>query len=268
MRLYLLIVLVFSLAACEENAPDIPPLGPQEVGERRILIEEFTGVRCPNCPDGSAEIENLVALYGDALVPISIHSSGNFAIPLPDSKYDFRTETGDQLLDFLGQPRGYPAAVVNRTLPEGEPSLQQGQAAWAGLIERAVAEEPIVAINLSIDFDEAVRELSVTARVVPSQTIDESLRLSVMLVEDHVVDPQITQDGIIDEYDHRHVFRAMLTNTEGNPLGDSFSAGKTVPFDESFSLPDAWVAANCEVVAFVHKVGENKDILQVTTAHL
>ena len=268
MRFSILLFVLFSLMACEENSPVIPTLGPQEVGERKVLIEEFTGVRCPNCPDGSAEIENLVALYGENIVPISIHSSGNFAIPLPDNTFDFRTETGDELLAFLGQPRGYPSAVVNRILPTGETSMQQSQAAWAGLIEKTLAEEPILAINLMVAYDEATRTVNVATRILPNQAINESLRLSIMLIEDHIIDPQLTQDGIVPDYDHRHVFRTMLTNTEGNPLGDGFSAGKAVEANASLSLRDEWVVANCEVVAFVHRVGENKEVVQVETAHL
>src|ERR1700741_1300369 len=96
----------------------IRPVGPPELGDRKVLIEEFTGVRCVNCPDGSAEIENLLSLYGGNLVAVSIHS-GFFSDPYPDNLYDFRTPEGDQLLNYLGQPLGYPTAVIDRKLFNG-----------------------------------------------------------------------------------------------------------------------------------------------------
>lgn len=265
---YELVVLLFcfALVACNENPPTIPPLGPQDVGDRKVLIEEFTGARCPNCPDGSAEIENLVALYGKNLVPVSIHSSGNFAIPLPDSKYDFRTEAGDQLLELLGQPLGYPSAVVNRILPEGETRMQQTQASWAGLIENALAEEPSVALNLELRFEPETRTLNTSGRILPNQNIEENLRLSVMLLEDHIIDPQLTREGLVENYDHRHVFRTMLTNAAGEQLGNSFKAGTAIDYRNSFVIPEDWVVENCQVVMFVHRVDEVKEVLQVEAA--
>ncbi|NJK83649.1 MAG: Omp28-related outer membrane protein [Saprospiraceae bacterium] len=248
--------------ACSENEPIIPPLGPQELGERNVIIEEFTGVRCPNCPDGAAEIENLKVRFGKNLIAVSIHSSGNFAIPLPQSAYDFRTDAGDDLLELLGRPLGYPAAVVNRTPPQNSMRLQQGQTAWAGLIQRALEEAPSMALNVTGQYNDANRLLKVNVNVLANRSVNRPVNLSVMLLENKVVDAQLDFNGLIEDYEHNHVLRFMLTPSGGLSLGDNLTLGQFIERNFEFTIPLTWVATNCEIVAFAHFVGEDKAVLQ------
>ena len=46
---------------------------------RNVLIEDFTGQRCVNCPNATDEIEHLQQFYGaDTVIAVGIHS-GPFA---------------------------------------------------------------------------------------------------------------------------------------------------------------------------------------------
>ena len=133
MKKLLLICCAFALFSlgCDEISPKINPIVDQgdcplvdesvvSGQERQVLIEEFTGVRCVNCPAGSQAIEDLLAIPGERLVAISIHASGPFSPPYPESLYDFQTPDGENLLNFLGIPLGFPTAVVNRHQFAGE----------------------------------------------------------------------------------------------------------------------------------------------------
>lgn len=250
-------------SACDEIPPQIPALGPNSVGERKVLIEEFSGVRCPNCPDGAEEIENLVALYGENLVPISIHASGSFAVPLPNSQFDFRTEDGEELLDLLGVPLGYPAAVVNRVPPNGSSRLQQTQSIWAGIIDQVIQQAPVLSIDLALNYDEDLRAVSVNVSILPNETISSDVALSVALVEDNIQDPQLSSSGLIEEYMHRHVFRKMLSAPKGNLLNTPLERGQLVASDFNITLEAGWKATDISIIAFVHRVGDNKEVLQV-----
>jgi len=62
------LMIMLMLISCKEElimVPDfeIPP------SDRKVLLEELTGVRCPNCPAGAAVVKELKTLYGDKLVP-------------------------------------------------------------------------------------------------------------------------------------------------------------------------------------------------------
>ena len=58
----------------EVELPDSLYDAPIKVVERRVLIEDHTGQKCPNCPDGAQIIRDLQRTYGARIVPIAIHS--------------------------------------------------------------------------------------------------------------------------------------------------------------------------------------------------
>ncbi len=80
LHLYTSGVLLISLmlGGCYEEQRVIKPFVP--TGNRVVLIEEFTGKGCTNCPKGSRELENLLTQFPNNLVAISLHA-GFFANP-------------------------------------------------------------------------------------------------------------------------------------------------------------------------------------------
>ncbi|RMD75913.1 MAG: hypothetical protein D6818_01005, partial [Bacteroidetes bacterium] len=265
---FLLFVSMLWLSACSEIPPVIPePTGPTgtndlENQQRQVLIEEFTGVRCVNCPAGSAFIQDLLALHGPRLVAVSIHA-GEFSYPYNDSQYNFQTPEGDQILNYVGQPFGYPSAVIDRKLFDGEATLQVGKGSWAGYIEQEKAHPPRVKIGLAADWQAAARQLAVDVTVLAADNVSaDDIRLTVLLTEDGVVDVQETPDGKDPNYVHKHVFRTTLTPALGESLGPALTAGQTLNRSYTFTMPDLWVAENCHVVAFVHLDGASKEVLQ------
>jgi len=258
---------LFALTTCQEIPPVITPLNPDNTGgnntKRRVLIEEFTGVRCVNCPAGTVEVLNLRELYKDQLISVGVHA-GSFAPPYPDSKVDFRTTEGDGILNLLGKPLGYPSAVVNRKLYDGEFDLQLGRSQWAGFIAQELALAPVVEVKLSKNYNPTTRVLQVTVDTEVLQTLpQDDIRLSVMLAEDQIVDVQLTPDGKQSDYSHRHNLRDMLTPFDGDLIGNELKSTKKSSRSYTFTLPAGWVAGKCSVIAFAHLGGEKLDVLQV-----
>lgn len=255
------------LMNCEEIPPTLNPIEPNTGGgggatTRKVLIEEFSGVRCVNCPAGSEAIENLLNIYPDQLIAISIHA-GFFAPPYAESKYDFRTSDGTNLLSYLGEPLGYPTAVVNRKKFEGEFDIQLGQNQWAGFIAQEAAQAPEVALTLQRNYDAASRQLSLEVSVKTLESIENpDIRLSLALTENNVVDVQLAPGGKVTDYKHQHILRDFITNYDGNPIPEAQKADVTTTKSFTYTLPEAWNAKNCNIVAFVHLNGEQKDIIQ------
>ena len=129
------------LVSCEEQRRVIEPFIP--AGNRIVLLEEFTGKGCTNCPKGSREIENLLTRFPDNLVVVSLHA-GFFANPqiFHIGQYDFRTAEGEILYDYLGPNFGYPAGVIDRTPVNNE--MQLSANAWASAISNDIQEAPAV----------------------------------------------------------------------------------------------------------------------------
>ncbi len=254
--------------ACDESSPEIPclscdgPTGPVPPDAKKVIIEEFTGVRCVQCPGGSKAIEDLLLIHGERLVAVSIHA-GDFAPPLPASSFDFRTTDGDQLLNFLGPPEGYPSAVINRN-KFGNNILQQGQGSWNNFITQALEGDAKVNIDMSQSYDSGSRELSLTSTITVNETLEGNYNYAVMITESGIVDAQDDADqGLILDYVHKHVLRDILTKADGDPLTENLTQGTVVEKQLTYVLPADWVASKCNVIVLVSNAGATKEILQV-----
>ena len=279
---YLLPLCLLFCWSCDEIPPDVTrPGGGNQGGNmtinvddqpRQVLIEEFTGVRCINCPAGSAAIEGLLDSYGNQLVAISIHA-GFFSKPYNQSLYDFQTVDGDNILDYLGQPLGFPTAVVNRKLFTGEDDLQINQSAWAGAIAAELQEEPKVKIGVEHTWDGTSRTIDMTVTLFGQESISAASdpRISVMITESGVVDHQLTPQSSPDtdpEYVHKHILRDIITNFDGQPIADVLTAGGQVTESFNFNLDTDWDAKNCEMIVLVHQNAGVKDVLQAVQIHI
>lgn len=275
MRNYLPFLFLFlGLMACEEIPPVINPGGdggpvvdtPVAEQKKQVLVEEFSGVKCVNCPAGSDAIQVLAGIYGEQLVAVSIHA-GFFSTPYPENRYDFQTQNGYALLDYLGQPLGFPTAVINRKQFPGQDALQLNQREWAGAIAEELMEPPSVKIDIQNTFDLNTRRLQVEIDLYLQERMEEEdVRLSVLVMEDQIKDFQLTPEGKIGDYDHRHVFREMLTDFRGIQLTEPLLAGEKISKGFQMDLPEEWVVENCSVIAFVSLNGEVKEVLQAHQA--
>lgn len=88
-----------SLMACSNIDEDdrFIEVEPVEVA-KRVLIEDFTGQRCVNCPNASEMIESLQEQYGaENVIAVGIHS-GPFSKTVTNQPFPLWTETGDYYL--------------------------------------------------------------------------------------------------------------------------------------------------------------------------
>jgi hypothetical protein len=251
------LLLVLVNFSCVEEVIRIP-LTPPQTGERNVLIEEFTGVRCVNCPQGTDEIINLQSIYGKNLIAVAIHA-GFFSVKYNDSKFDFKTEDGQKIESWLGSPIGYPAAVVNRRSFPGEVGFQTNRQQWAGYIAQEASKAPKVKVAIFPDYNADSRELKMQVEVEAQEDINQDLRLTVMLTENNIIDPQANTaapGGRTTDYVHKHVLRHLLTNFDGNTIGNNIRFREKVSRSFTFTIPDEealgwWKADDMKIVAFV-----------------
>lgn len=264
---------LITLLSCSENSPVIPE-GTVIDTDRKVVIEEFTGVQCVGCPAGSAELKNLTsqAIYGDNLIPISIHTDA-FGVPYAESKYDFRTDEGNELEQYLDAPQFYPSAVINRKdFNGGGYFLQQFLGIWSGLIEEELLDPVLVTVNLEHEYDSESRELNINTFGVVQEDIEGELRMTILIKESKVVDYQLTPDeGKKSDYEHNHILRKIITTTTGDAIVLNPLASQTYSLDYTYTIPEQYVPENCEIVAFVNLVsqtGPEKEVLQAESAHV
>jgi len=265
---------------------------------QKVLIEDFTGHRCPNCPAAAEELSALQDFYGDRVIGIAIHpSSQAFSTPSPLTSssytYDFRTEFGDDIdnifeITTVGLPRG----MVNRT--GYNTGHQLGKDEWSSVVQTELAKAPIFGITLSSNVSSGNGTISVTAEALTNINLDkiqelEDYKIVVCLTENNIVQWQKDNTlGDIENYEHNHVLRVILNTTFGEAIGNSFVDGdiweKDYPIDittlenenENYSLNTlfmgngnckGWNEDNMEIVAYIYN-SDNYEIIQVEEIHL
>lgn len=216
---------------------------------KAVLIEDFTGQRCTNCPNASEEIEKLAGQYGDSLViGVGIHS-GNFGFAGNDRLVGFMTDTGNEYYNYWGI-QAQPMGVVNR-LPEqmngGSNYLTWGTAVWNETNKKAS-----LALLLLNSYDEATRQLTVNTSAIGCTAMGTTTgKLQLWLTEDSIVALQTMPDGSYNyNYMHQHVFRDAVNGTWGEDI--TVAEGDTTRTTHTYTLKDNWVAKNVSVVAFVY----------------
>ncbi len=266
-RFSVLILLVL-LSGCYDEGRVIEPFVPS--GDRVVLLEEFTGKGCTNCPKGSREIDNLLLRYPDNLIAVSIHA-GFFADPefFPLGTYDLRAPQSAFLIGYLGPIFGYPSGSVNRSFFGGD--LQIGLQQWASAISSEIQVPPSIEVNIAKSYNEETRKLTVNVSGIGKIAESGDVRLSVMLTESGIVDAQddFEAGGIVQDYVHKHVLRDMLTPSAGETLFKDITAGKTFNREYTTTINSAWVADAMEIIAFISLAnGSSYPILQASSAHV
>lgn len=231
---------------------------------QKVLIEDFTGHRCGNCPRAHEKIEELHGIYGDKIITIAIHS-GYFAMPAPASGYpaDYRCTEGNEITNLFGVT-DYPTGMVNRKEVNSQKLLAYSD--WGSVIADLTQQQPQLGITLTNAYSVASRQIQTTAEIKFKSDVNEQLKICFFVTEDSIVSPQTDYDvspNKIDNYVHRHVLRGAMKGSFGENLPlSSYTAGSSVTVTGAMTLNTAWNESQCYVVVYVYKES-SEEIIQV-----
>lgn len=222
---------------------------PAEVG-RAILIEDFTGQKCINCPTGTEIINSIVDTYGeDNVIAVGVHS-GPLGFAGNSKTVGLMTDTGNEYYTRWDKENkmGQPWVIFNRkTSPDSHYNN------WAAMVGTIISEKANLSVKIANAYDAATRTLTTT---VGADGVNGTVngKLQVWIVEDGVKALQMMPDGKSNkEYIHNHVFRAAVNGTWGEDV--TVKEGETTTKQYQYVLPEAWNADNIAIVAFVYNDG-------------
>ena len=220
-----------------------------EPTHRSALIEEFTGIHCPNCPDGHQVATMLATLHPDAVHMVAIHAGG-YADP-SQGEPDFRTALGETLHEHFDVPF-YPSAVISRRAYSGSMAISRSD--WGAACRDILNEISPVNLWTSSSYDPQTRSLTLNVEGYLTAAMKDP-RLNVFLLQSEILGPQ--SGGLLGfEYPHRHMLRARLTDNDFGDALESKSAGEYFDRTFTYTLPEeiGGVAAdpvNIELLVFV-----------------
>jgi thiol-disulfide isomerase/thioredoxin len=277
MKTIIILILLYSIFYITTSCEKIKPPYKQSITPhdsdidtgtyvQKVLIEDFTGAKCGNCPKAHDKIEELKALYPGQIISIAIHA-GDFAKPnLPPYTtytYDFRTSMGNELADFFHPD--YPSGLINRKKINN--TWIQYWSGWGSIIDTLVLKKPEIEIEIDNIFDTISRVFKTTIKSDILLNFNATLKLCVFLTEDSIIAWQTDYRHAppdIRYYTHRHVLRCSFNN---NTWGDLISqgpvqAGKSFINIYNYTLNNSWNYKHCAIVAFIYD-DNSKEVLQV-----
>lgn len=220
---------------------------PQVETKRNVLLEDFTGQFCSNCPTAHATINSLKAQYGSSLIAVSVHATDVFGI----MEGQYPTIVG------LMQPEGniYAAKWGASDLPTGIINRSGGLCnydKWGTAVREALAKDTKVAIELSADTVPGKDSIAITVELNPSAMVYGKLQL--WITESNITALQQNGPNLDVNYVHNHVFRACVNGTWGEDVALQENVHQTL--ERGIRVKSNWVKENLSVVAFVYNDAE------------
>ncbi len=249
--------------------------------EKRVVLEEVTGVTCGNCPQGILAIEELKALYGDLVIPISIHTyTGD---PFASGLQGYSTYLGlNAAPSAMVQRSGTISYPMGTDLLTGDYTFSNGRTLWKDLVaaEFEVPADADIHAEYRINED-GTFDLPVTIKYALDAS-NLNLNIFVVMMEDGIKsyqdnyfssnsDPIFGEWGLNGQYGqptvydvtHNDLARACWGTSYSGTAGllpQSMIAGETYTAELSgFSLPENIdVVENTKVVVMMIDGNTNK----------
>lgn len=278
-----LILIIFLFPSCTEKGVNID-LKPVQISidttyistietpqERNVLIEEFTGASCVNCPQGHETVAALINKYQDRVVAAAYHTFNGGSVFKPvnhadaKSKFDFRDSSATNIGSIIfGGVNSIPTAGVDR-MPVSN-SLQISRTLWPLQVENRLKIPTPVNLYMTSSYDSKDNIVSLKIKVAYTKVIKSKNIITIGITESGIIDAQMYPDRIDTAYVHNHIFRGCLTPFYGKSILDSLTskeAGRVYEYSYNFSPAAHWKIENCKVIAVIsNNEPENKEVLQ------
>jgi hypothetical protein len=259
---------------------------------RKVLIEDYTGHCCPNCPPAGLEAEEIEAATHGGVVVIANHVTYTFARPRSDTNYkeDFRNPTSDAWDDkssgFGISLSGLPKGMVNR-MDYTTSTHPKGYSSWSSLANQQLAKPQVAKLDLTTWYDPVSHYVSIKVKTTFKATLPNPVNISVVLTQDSIVsdqqdnsppaNAQLDPDDPIRRLNYRfdNINLGSLNGTWGELVSSTPLNKDTVTkfygcnlVDKCYFKGSAKTSAVCvndnyvNVVAFVYDV-TTREVLQV-----
>ena len=250
--------------------------------DRNVLLEDYTGHRCPNCPAAAAVAKAIEDGNPTRVFVASVHAGpGGLSsfqqlkpdcgeLSNPNNEYCTVFYNNESIaygaafngggFGFIGNPQG----TINR-VSFASSTMFQFSTEWQMRVD-----ELLTANDLKVNIQAQSNYYPSTNGMylhVETEFLEDlsggNYNLVVYVLENHVEDFQDSMTIDIEEYKHHNVFRGCI---DGLPWGQSIvgehTTGEKTYFDYSYGLPTGKTNTDYHLLIYVYDVA-TYEVLQV-----
>lgn len=240
---------------------------------RNVLIEDFTGHRCPACPAAAIIAENLETANPERVFVASIHAgpSNNGVTEFQKTGVgyttDFTTLEGTTMastffqlgIGFVGNPRG----AINRISNEsGE--FMFNQSFWVDKTNDALTTPVKINLQAKSNYYPETNGVYLHVETDFETSLTGDYNIVVYAIENERIAPQIVGVDDVEDYHHHNIHRGnVFGETWGRGVANGeISAGTKVVTNFSYAVPADLNNENMHFLIYVYDKA-NYEILQV-----
>jgi len=273
--IFLTALLVFFIACDKVKNPRLVTqsnTGNTVTHQRKVLVEDYTGHRCGNCPAAALVAEQLEKDNKGKVFVVAVHA-GFFSNTNASYPTSYTTTAGnewDGASGFDVSKSGNPNGMVNRKAYDG--SLLQKETKWPSSVAQALTDTCFLTLSMDKNYDEANRKLSISVKSKFIREYPRATKVSVILLEDSIIGPHLDYSKS-PSYIPDYVFMHMLRGSLNGAWGDDVKSGAAMMNDSvintytNFDINPAFKDHHMSVLAFVHDA-TTRVVLQVEKVKL
>lgn len=214
---------------------------------KKVLVEEFTGEWCVNCPDGALYLSNIMTKYPTQVISAGVHQGDWLEISQLTA-----------LSNHLGGVAGYPRAAINRVPATNTSNGQDGMVVysrgnWESNVARLIdvsgkTGKTGLAIETALNGD----KLNVTVHCGYKANETRDTRLTVYIIENDIT-ARNQIGATTTPYIHKHALRKVVTAATGDAI--DMKTGSYLKKEYKDISLAGYDLQNVEVIAFINVVG-------------
>ena len=227
-------------------------------GKVVVLLEDYTGVKCNNCPEAAVIANELQEQNEGHLIVLGVHPKS--ALQHPAGGFpDFRTDDGHAWNENFSIG-SYPNGMVNR-------KNVIGHAEWATAVNNEIGKDAPARVVIKSNYNDETRELELSIHTVFLKDEEGKINLTTCIMEDSIIGKQVTPNGIDENYMHRHVFRGTADGyTWGRTLDNTattISKDRRFVTNMKFNVNEDFNADELYIIALITN-DDTKEVLMAS----
>jgi hypothetical protein len=266
--------MVLILQSCDKvSAPYMTPKANNDTGTniniRKILLEDYTGHLCPNCPTATNTGEVLAAASNGAVIMMAVHA-GHFADSATSGIWtaNYKTAAGEEWNSYYNI-QANPIGLLDRKT-FGSTNLITYDL-WAQYIDTLLTYPQEAWIKITNTYNSSTRSLGIKLDMKFLKDLEGSFNITACIVEDSLIGPQKNSNPNFDTVPviYHYVFMDVLRGSVNGSWGEQFitepDTAVVYTKNYSYTLHSDWVPKHCSVIAFISN-SSSKEIVQAEKA--